>query len=309
MPRRRAKVVYNLSRSRSSAARKRRQGKRFGGSNMRNARFIGRRIPANVGNTRVAAMPPGFLPKTKFVNLKYATEFRIQPTMEGIGVFKFRANDCYDPEDILGGHSAYMFDDIMRFYKKWRVISSKIKIWYIQPDILNSTPGYVTILQSANGLMNQSFANAAHILESNVRGNVRIIGPAPMMAQSQAGQRAVNTRTYSQNKFYPGIKDKDFEGTYNSSPVQHCFWEVVAFQLAANQPAECHFRAEISFNVLFSECILLSQAGVSSTGLGIGGGPAMNNDGPTGGQGGAVYASGDGGEDGNTGPGGVAPIP
>lgn len=308
MPRRgsfrRRRITYARPRSRQLAISRRAGGTRFGGRGTRRSFNNYLRPVGNQGNTRAAPVPAGFLPKTKLCNLKYATEFNIDPTMEGIGVFKIRANDCFDPEDVFGGHSAYMFDDIMRFYKKWRVISSKIRVWYIQPLLTTVVPAYVTILTSANGLMNQSFANAAHILESNVRGNVRSVGSVPAVNQSQAGQKATNTKTYSQSKFYPGIKDKDFEGTYNGGPAQHCFWEIIMFQLAGNAPAKGYFRAEISFNVLFSECILLSQAGVDGSGLGIGGGPVSNNTGSTGvaGPTGAQYASGDGGEDSNTGP-------
>lgn len=298
---RRRRITYARPRSRVNAIKRRAGGKRFGGRGTTRSFNNYLRPTGNQGNTRAAPVPAGFLPKTKLCNLKYATEFHIDPTTEGIGVCKIRANDCFDPEDVLGGHSAYMFDDIMRFYKKWRVISSKIKVWYIQPTMTTYSPSYVTILTSANGLMNQSFANAAHILESNVRGNVRIVGNVPAVNQSQGGQKATNTKTYSQSKFYPGIKDKDFEGSYNASPAQHCFWEIILFQLAGNQPAVGYFRAEISYNVLFSECILLSQAGVDGSGLGIGGGPASGNTGAMGAAG-AFFAAGDGGEAGNTGP-------
>lgn len=261
-------------------------------------RFRGR--PGQLQINSLGTVPPsGFLPRSKLCKLRYVTEITLQPGVGGWASFNFIANGPWDPEAPIGGHSAYQFDDIMRFYRKYRVVGSKIKVFYNHTGTASlKEPAYLTVLKSSSGNAIQAYASASHILESNLRGNVKIVGNSNASVLKGLYAPAC-TQTYSQRKYFPGIKDLDFEGGWDRNPDHLCYYEVCAFSCSSNNPGFLQFRVEIDYAILFSEVVILSQSGVSSTGLGIGGGAAFGNTGSAG-----VFAPGDGGDFSSTGPNG-----
>lgn len=217
-------------------------------------------------------LPPRF-PKTYLMKSRYAFEFSLNASVLTCDSFLIRANSAYDPEFAAGGHSTYMFDDMMRFYGKYRVVSAKLKVWYIDPAVADQAPFYLTILRSKDGLMHTQFASTDHFLECNVRGNVKICGQFSTANQValNSSQKATCNMTYSQRKYFPGIKDDKFEAAYNADPASICYFEVTQFPLAGNNPPTAYFRGELQQNILFSEAVLLPESGVNSLGLDQGG--------------------------------------
>lgn len=245
------------------------------------------------------SLPASFVPKVKKYKLRYSAEVQIDASATQVAAYVFRCNSLYDPDFTGFGHSAYMFDDIMRLYRRYRVVGSKIKVWHVTPTGVQAGPmAYMTILRSSSGIAYTSFASSAHILESNIRGNVKLIGH---INDAVVGglYKPTCTSTFSQRKVFPGIKDLQLEGPWDNNPEKVYYWEVVLFNVAGNNPDIQQLRVEIDFTAVFSEPILLSMSGVDDTGLGIGGGPAIGSTGTQ-----ALFASGDGGELGNTGPAG-----
>lgn len=249
---------------------------------------FGTRLPKGLSNAglRTVGLPSSFLPRVKKYALRYNTEIQLDTEGVGIAAAIFRCNSPYDPEVILGGHSAYMFDDIMRLYRKYRVVGSKIRVWpiYLSTGTAaasSSAPSYGTILRTSSGEAYKSFANASHLLECNIRGNVKQLGQVNTVALSLGSEKPTLTHTYSQRKTFPGIQDLELEGTHNSDPAKLYYWELVMFSLFGNDPSVTRFRVEINFTVLFSEPVLLSASGISSGGTGING-PAIPGFGSTG---------------------------
>lgn len=220
---------------------------------------------------RTIGLPMGIFPKTVRARLKYATQCQINATQLAPSAYVFRANSLYDPEVSVGGHSAYAFDEIMRAYNKYRVISSKIKVWFINPAVSDQVCGYVTILRSDTGNMYAQFASSDHILECPARGNVRVVGQYQVANQVMQAQSPINTHTYSQRKYFPGILDQNFEAPYNDNPSKECFFEVTVFSLALNDPANLNFRVEIDYYAEFSEQIILPESGVNTDDTDLGG--------------------------------------
>lgn len=139
-----------------------------------------------------------FLPKTKVMKLKYACEYQLNASATVMSAAIFRANSPYDFESAIGGHSAYGLDEIMRFYLKYRTLSSKIKVWSVAPAVVDSIPSYVTIVKSGDGQMFQSFADTTHLLECNVRSPIKICGQFMVANQMAQAQPITLTSTYSQ---------------------------------------------------------------------------------------------------------------
>lgn len=260
-----------------------------------------------VGSARYRGLPGlNFVPKTKVLKLKYDTEVTLNATDVIPASYVFRCNSLYDPEETSIGHSHYMFDQIMLLYRKYRVIGSKIKVWSIYPAGVTAGASYCTIIRTATGRSTSSFASGAHILESNIRGNVKIIGQTNDGILAPGGQRTILTHTYSQKKQFPGIQDKQLEGLYNTNPELEYFWELIQFSMGQTNPPLAYFRVEIESTAIFSEPIVMSESGVDENKMGIGGaGPLWLSQG-TGGTGVLQgYAAGDGGEQGSTGPQGM----
>lgn len=208
-----------------------------------------------------------FLPKTKTMKLKYDCEFTLNAGVGQMASYIFRANSPYDPEQFIGGHSAYGFDEMMKFYQKYRVLSSKIQLWNIQPALVDAIPSYCTIVRSPDGLMFTSFADTSHLLECNARSKVKVVGQFLVANQLSQSQPATLSLTYSQRKYYPGIADLNMEGTYNTNPTKLAYFEVINAPLYGNNPDPTYYRAELTFVVKFSELIILPQSGVTSTGI------------------------------------------
>lgn len=207
---------------------------------------------------------PSNFPKVTKMKLKYDCEFSLNSGAVTYGDKVFRANDPFDPEYSVGGHSAYLFDEMMGFYGKYRVISSKIRVWYINPAVSDQIPFYLTIVRSKDPSITAQFASTDHILESNMHGAIKICGQFSTANQIMQSQPATVTMTYSQRKYFPGIKDEQFEGLYNTDPALEAYFHVLQFPLAGNDPPTAYFRAEIQFNVIFSELIILPESGVNA---------------------------------------------
>lgn len=220
----------------------------------------------NIRNLQVGGLPGNF-PKTTRMRLKYCSEFSLNAMATGWAGKVFRTNSLYDPEYAVGGHSAYMFDEMMQFYGKYRVVSSKIKVWYINPAVVDQVPFYLTVLRSKDPNVSTQFASTDHILESNLHGAVKVCGSFTIANNLAQAQASTCNMTYSQRKYFPGILDKDFEAQVGENPVTQAYFHVVQFSLAGNDPPIAYFRCEISFNVIFSELIILPESGVTDEGI------------------------------------------
>lgn len=208
---------------------------------------------------------PSNFPRTARMKLRYNCEFALDSGTVTFGDKVFRANSPYDPEYSAGGHSAYLFDEMMQFYGKYRVVGSKIRIWYINPAVSDQIPSYVTIIKSKDPDIKSQFASTDHILESNMRSRVKIIGQFAVANQLQQSQAATLTMGYSQRKYFPGILDEQLEATYAADPSLVAYYHVMQFPLGGNNPPISYFRAEITYSVLFSELIVLPESGVNRT--------------------------------------------
>jgi len=214
------------------------------------------------------AYPIGLMRSTFRAKLRYDTEVVLNPAADQVAAFVFRANGIYDPEYTgLGGHSAYMMEQYTNVYQKWRVVSSKITAWYISPTVTDAVPGYAIIQKSPDGLMFTTYSSTSHMLETQSRSNVKVVGPWAVASQLQANPNVIR-QTYSQRKYYPGILDKDFEGNYTQDPTKQAFFELTGASMAGNNPPQMYFRVEIEYNVIFSEPIVAPQSGVTDAGLG-----------------------------------------
>lgn len=213
-------------------------------------------------------LPRGIAPKTLTVPMRYNCEVSLNPSSTILSAFVFKSNSIYDPEHSgLGGHSCYLFDTYASIYNKWRVLSSRIKVWYINPSVSDQFQAYVTVVRSPDGQMFQSFNSPMHLLESNTHGAVKVVGSYTVANQLSQGQAVTVGQTYSQRRFYPGVFDLNFEGTYNSNPSRLAFFELIAAPVAGNDPNTMYFRVQIDYLVKWSEQIILPQSGVNGEGV------------------------------------------
>lgn len=77
-------------------------------------------------------IPRSLIPRTRTVYLRYGSNFSITPpipSIAGYAEYTYGANCLYDPNISGTGHQPLGFDQMMAFYSRYRVLSSKFSAW------------------------------------------------------------------------------------------------------------------------------------------------------------------------------------
>lgn len=67
-------------------------------------------------------------PKEKVVKMRYVSYAVLTSNGASMGVYKFRANSIFDPDETGAGHQPYTSDQWAQFYNHYQVLGSKIKV-------------------------------------------------------------------------------------------------------------------------------------------------------------------------------------
>lgn len=164
----------------------------------------------------------------------------------------FRLNGVQDPQAGAGGGSCTGFNQLAAIYGKYRVLGSKISVWF------------------------QNTCNTALIVSVAARGGVGAAPSSGVQIQQSAYEYPRNTRAreirpyvagdgvptakiamYRTVRSIEGMRantDVDYEAPVTTIPVNQCYWDVSMVSIDATQVnVTCNIRVRITYYVKFSE--------------------------------------------------------
>lgn len=86
------------------------------------------------------ATPRGWKPfgNSRIAKLTYCDTITVDPGVNTVGQYRFKANGLYDPDVAVGGHQPYGFDQLMNVYNNYTVLGSKITVTLCPTSTWNS---------------------------------------------------------------------------------------------------------------------------------------------------------------------------
>lgn len=188
---------------------------------------------------------PSVFPLAKFqrVNHKYVTSKVINPAAaDTLASLYFRANDIYDPEVALGGHSSMLFDQLKVLYKHWIVIGSRIHVYC--PAYDQGQNGVMIAWKDQDTTVPGSVTTTLEESRKDVRYKV--------LGFDQKTRRVTNTWGIHKDA---GIKDpmddqEHWAGDASNGPSKVWYYGVGYGSILADQ-GDLNVMIEITFNTLW----------------------------------------------------------
>lgn len=160
------------------------------------------------------------LGSTRKVEFVYTDSFQLDPTVLATGVYRFRANCCYDPNQSGVGHQPRGFDQLMALYDHFVVIGSTINVIAHNTDGVNAQILGIALRDATSGpSLNNDYLEA---------GNTSTCVLSPASAGGCVGQVSM---ACNPNKFLgrsSPMSDPELKGSASSSPVEQAYFHVFA---------------------------------------------------------------------------------
>lgn len=184
------------------------------------------------------------VPRTFCTKLKYHDQVSLQPIVGGaINIYKYRANDCYDPNFTGIGHQPRGFDQLMAMYDHFVVIASKIYVSYSTSP--NATTAYtigIALRDSAtsddlNGYMESSY-NRAKVVHAGGGGN----------ETKWIGMKCNPNKFLGRSK---PMADPELKGSVSASPAEGAYYHIYVDPYGSNtEPIEMNVTLEYTVVLL-----------------------------------------------------------
>lgn len=201
---------------------------------------------SGTGMYRAVSVPGGFAFPLQLKNtLKYVENVSVAITA-GVGGFYLTANGLYTISVGGSAHKPLFFNQLAALYNKYHVVSSVVKLYFITNPVA-STETYtmcVTLddtgsLVSTNGVQERALSSTAVL---NGPNNVQRPG-APLVA------------SYSAQKMYGAttLSNTSLQGTSTTNPSDPVYYFVSVLNPVNATTATTYIRAEIMYNVIWSD--------------------------------------------------------
>lgn len=190
--------------------------------------------------------------------IKFATKLRYQETLSldpgasgATALYKFAANDVYDPNITATGHQPRGYDQLQPMYEYHTVIGARISIRFYS-NSTSDTPLRCGIALRATSTAD-TYANYAE--QSGVRTVV-----LPCLT-GQVASRTLSM-TFSARRFFSSPKpmsDSELRGA-NGPPSRMAYFHIFAAPGTSVDPAAILFDVLIDYLVVFHEPTALTQS-------------------------------------------------
>ncbi len=194
---------------------------------------------------------PVGLPTQLRTTLRYQTvDQGINPGVGTVGLYQFRANDCYDPNWTGAGHQPVGFDQFMSFYSRGHVIGSKIVVQINNNSAADAIVG-IAIRDQTTGI-----ASKAELME-NGACTQKLLSQTTGSRSSATLQMGLDVGKWMG---HPNVLNEDsLYFTAASAPGDVVYYSVYAFANdASTDLSVLGFTATIEYDVVFSERIVNS---------------------------------------------------
>lgn len=209
-----------------------------------------KRFVAKQQLVRIPRSPPGqALPNQIICRFRYSEEISVNPTIGGVTAYVFRANSLYDPNLTGTGHQPAPYDQMKLFYKKFKVIGSKITARPIISDTNYETLNcYAGIINSKTSADYAVYSNVSNLLESKWGKRFKTIGAYTSMSAANKADAGYVSSTWSLKRDESRIAtDNDFAHAAGSNPAEVRYFEVVNASVGSNDPPSHNWLVTIDY--------------------------------------------------------------
>lgn len=232
MPKRYATTTGTRKRAKTGARRGRR---RMGRKTMRNFSPI-YRPPGGVGFPRQLKMKHRYC---ETVNMTY--------NIGSPAVYRYSANNMYDPRTAAGGHQPMFFDQMCVVYNHWTVIASKITIKGTPPATAAGLASYVCLVTDDDTSELQTSITAL-VEDGSKKKNLRVTGginPQPItMSLGWSAKREFGGSVLANNAL---------QGSTSAGPTEESFFKICLESADASTTVLCYFIVEIEYIAIWKE--------------------------------------------------------
>lgn len=195
------------------------------------------------------ASPHGPLPEAFTNTLKYAAYDTIDPGIGVAGFHMFSCNGIYDPDVTGTGHQPMYFDDMMELYQHYTVLSSKIKVSFLngaESCIIGvAVLGAVTGSTDLTRLIEYPMSHSKPVFTA---GNVV---PRPVDTEITAH---FNAQSFFNKTRSSMLGAGSYTGNVSANPAEQAYFCVfIGPADEATNLSETGFRVEIEYRCVFSE--------------------------------------------------------
>lgn len=205
-------------------------------------------------------LPIGGLPRTYLAKLRYSSQFTLDATDLVYDSKAFKLNSLYDPDNSLGGHQPYGFDQLMAYYSKFTVIACKATLSFVSSSGgAVSTPGYFAQIHNTSATVTASYANVDAFLEDPRAGPIR---------QTTWQYGAMPSKTNTITKYWrlkkwfgpSSVGNPDLKGTASADPASLVYAVACSAPINGNNPTIETFVMQMDYIALFTDPLLLPQS-------------------------------------------------
>jgi len=210
---------------------------------------------------RIPRSPPGQgLPNQIICKFRYAEEINIDATT--ISAYVFRANSLYDPNYTGTGHQPAPYDQMKLFYKKFKVIGSKITVRPTQKDTnYEQLCAYCGIINSKTGADYASYSGVENILESKWGKRFKLVGAYTSKGAANKADAAYVSSTWSLKRDETRLaSDNDFSHPSATNPTEARYFELVNMSVALNNPAQFFYLVTIDYIAICMDPEVITQS-------------------------------------------------
>lgn len=209
---------------------------------------------------------PGVMPSSYMTKMRYAVTLSFHPTVpDTMAYYCFRANDVFDPEYAIGGHSAMGFDELMPFYRFHTVVGSRITV---TPQIVSTAALVPQVYGLALSDITDDLAPLSYhaLLENDSTSKRRIYNATHQQTVGlQSVMRRVPHMNFSLGKWFK-TKDKMdpiYAGEDSSSPTEQVLYWLWAYLApgATGEPVDTVYTIQLEYIVVWHEMKHLPTSG------------------------------------------------
>lgn len=212
---------------------------------------------------RIPRSPPGqALPNQIICKFRYSEEISINPAANTVAAYVYRANSLYDPNYTSTGHQPAPYDQMKLFYKKFKVIGSKITVRPVLANASYETLNcYLGIINSKTATDYASYSGVTNLLESKWGKRFKTIGNYTSMSASNKKDAGYVSSTWSLRKDETRLAtDNDFAHPAATNPTEQRYFEIVNAPVVGNDPAVHDFLVTIDYIAICMDPEVVTQS-------------------------------------------------
>lgn len=198
----------------------------------------------------IAPERPLFTTPSKRVKLFYYDYgHELTSTAAAVSRYRFRANDCFDPDQSGTGHQPLGFDEMTKYYDQFTVIKSKITVRYVAESA--SVPMVVGVKLN-DDTTNET--NTSDIIENGLNRSEILVGTGGGPAQVKKIVLGCDVAKYFGRPAGKGIiNDPNLFGTSAASPVEEAYYQLFVYAAVNTTTVTCGFDVLLEYDVVFWE--------------------------------------------------------